>query len=116
MAKKEKKTYYTFRARKDGGYEALKMPQGDDALGMTPQVYRLSENAGHCDCPAHVACRHQTMLRIFKQANRVGTGWMFCWETNEWIEPEVVDKKGGLYEDLFADEDAQPHQPHLIDI
>ncbi len=112
MAKKE--TRYTFKRRQAGEgvvYDAIKM----DVAGNVLDTYKLNERGTQCSCPAHVYCRHQTMLRIFKEEDRVGSGWSYIYETQTWIEPEVIAKKGGLYEDLFGEEEPQP-PIHLIDI
>jgi hypothetical protein len=113
MAKTKKYNSYTFKRNDDGTYRAIKMTLEGDVL----EVYKISKSRTHCSCPAHIPyCRHKQMLNIFEDANKVGSGWRLVHETGEWLEPQKIDKPGGLYEGLFEDE-AEPEIPsHLIDI
>ena len=53
--------------------------------------YTLTESGSgalHCDCPAHKPwCRHCAMLRLFQAEERVGLGWFYRFETEEWVPP-----------------------------
>lgn len=44
-----------------------------------------------CDCPAsyHVRkpCRHMNMVRLFKEENRVDTGYQYDYDHKQWREP-----------------------------
>lgn len=54
--------------------------------------YTLTEaavgSALHCDCPARKGwCRHCDMLRKFQAEDRVDKGYMYRFETGEWLSP-----------------------------
>lgn len=114
MAKTIKETRYMFKRHSDGvSYNVIKMKPNGEA----EQMYKLNERGTHCDCPAHVYCRHQKMLIWFKEQNHIGDGWSVIFETGEWIAPEKIDGPGSLYEGMFDDDETPTTQsPHLIDL
>ena len=112
MAKTKKETHYQYRRMADGSWQAIKMsPQGE-----TLDVYKLTSTGGQCSCPAHVHCRHQIMLKVFLTEARFNTGWSYCYETETWHAPKVINKPGGLYADMFDDLSQPDATPHLIDM
>lgn len=53
--------------------------------------YQVGESEGHlfCSCFAgnKETCRHRRMIPIFQQQAAIGTGWMYQFDTNQWMEP-----------------------------
>lgn len=54
-------------------------------------VYHITGKT--CDCPAghRPICRHRQMLMEFKDLGRIGTGWLYDYDYDEWHEPINVE-------------------------
>jgi hypothetical protein len=84
-----KNDWYTFvTSEVDDGFKAIKFDKDGDPLGE----YKLNKNGSSCDCPAHVPfCRHKKMLVIFKDMERVNSGWQYQFDTDKWKAPIKLD-------------------------
>jgi hypothetical protein len=76
-----------------------------DENGTGLEVYKLNARGTECSCPAHVPfCRHKQMLKIFQDAGKIDTGWMYDHDKKQWFEPQKLD---GLLADLFGDSESE---------
>lgn len=78
-------TLYTIKP----GFFAVKFD--DDFNVLT--TYSVSEEG--CSCPAgnKDTCRHREMLQVFKDSDRVGSGWFVDWDKTRWVEPIGVSNE-----------------------
>lgn len=82
--KREKSHWYTFTENNDGSFTATKF----NIEGEPDGQYELNANGSSCNCPAHIPyCRHKAMLVTFKEQKRIGTGWSYNPDYDEWKEP-----------------------------
>lgn len=63
-----------------------------DSLFFFEEVYYLerTRNGMLCTCPAGGSpkdCRHKLMVRIFQGEHKINTGWLYCYDTQEWEVP-----------------------------
>lgn len=97
MAKDDWYVYNTFYdihdPKKIAGYQAVKFGPEGEPKG----AYTLSATGSTCDCPAHVPyCRHKKMLVIFKDKNRLDTGYQYNIDKDEWKDPVNIPGLDGM--------------------
>jgi hypothetical protein len=66
-------------------------PALEEVAGSTYTMsYDAERNRAECPCFAgsKPTCRHRTMFQKFLEEKRIGSGWLYDFDNDRWLEPE----------------------------
>lgn len=87
---------YTIKSTSDTTFSVTKFDLDFNPEG---ELYHVSvigagkQQSTICTCPAghRTTCRHRQMLDVFKEEERIDSGWFYHFDKRVWIEPISLD-------------------------